>query len=264
MQASTKIGAALMCCFLVSPSVAEDSESYLVRYGIFLPAVDTSVRVDSQSQGTGSDIGLENDLGLEKELNMNRFELFYRFFERHRIQVAQYEFSRTAIRTIDRQFQVGDEIFAINTAVTTRLDTTLTELGYMYSIFKDHQAEASVTLGIHYLDTTFSVSSPAGGGISVSPDFVAPLPLVGVEYRRSFGQKVTTYASAQYFALEYEGISGSLKDYRLAGEYFFTRRFGVGAGYHLFDLDIGLNESSFDGKLQWQYEGFQLYGVFRY
>ena len=258
------IGVALACCCLVSPSFAEDSESYLVRYGVFLPAIDTSVRVDSQNLGRGDNVDLENDLGLKKHLDMSRFELFYRFFERHRIQVAQYDFSRNTSRMIDEELQIGDENFSINTTVTSRLDTTLTELGYMYSFFKDQQAEASVMMGIHYMDTDLRVSSPAGGGISVSPDFGAPLPLIGVEYHRSFGNNFTAYASAQYFGIEYEGLSGSLKDYRLAGEYYFTRRFGVGAGYHFFDMDLGLDESSYDGKFQWKYEGYQLYGVFRY
>ena len=259
-----EIWVALACCCFVSPSVAKDSESYLVRYGVFLPAIDTSVRVDSKSLGKGDKVDLEDDLGLKKDQSMNRFELFYRPFERHRIQVARYDFSRNASRIIDKSFQIGDEVFAINTTVTTRLDTSLTELGYMYSFMKDQQAEASVTIGIHYLDSSFRASSSAGGGISVSPGFGAPLPLIGVEYRRSFGKKITAYASAQFFTLNYEGLSGSLKDYRLAGEYFFTRKFGIGAGYHLFDMDLGLNEPSYDGKFQWQYEGFQLYGVFRY
>ena len=258
------IGIALACCCFVSPTVAEDSESFLVRYGVFLPAIDTSVRVDSQSLGPGNNVDLEDDLGLKKDLNMNRFELFYRFFERHRIQVARYDFSRNASRTIDQSLQIGDQVFNINTTVTSRLDTSLTELGYMYSFLKDHQAEASVTIGIHYMDSNFSASSPAGGGISVSPGFDAPLPLIGVEYKRSFGKKITAYASAQFFAIDYEGLSGSLKDYRLAGEYFFTRRFGIGAGYHLFDMDLGLDETSYDGKFQWQYEGLQVYGVFRF
>lgn len=254
----------LACIFLAGNSIADDSETYLIRYGVFLPAINTSAGVDSKSLGEGDDVDLEDDLGLKKDLNINRFELFYRFFDRHRIQVAQYDFTRNASRTIDRQLQVGDEIFAVNTTVKTRLDTSLTEIGYMYSFLKDQESEASVTIGIHHLDSEFTVSTPAGGGRSVSPDFTAPLPLFGVEYNRTFGKKFTAYASAQYFAIEFEGISGSLKDYRIAGEYYFTRRFGIGGGYHLFDMDLGLNESSYDGSLQWQYDGFQLYGVFRY
>ena len=55
-----EIWIALACCCFVSPSVAKDSESYLVRYGVFLPAIDTSVRVDSKSLGKGDKVDLIN------------------------------------------------------------------------------------------------------------------------------------------------------------------------------------------------------------
>ena len=63
----------------------------------------------------------------------------------------------------------------------------------------------------------------------------------------------------QVFSLSFDEYDGRLTDYRLAALWQPLKWLGVGLGYNLFKVDLDVAKDSFNGSLEWQYDGPQLF-----
>ncbi len=243
-------------------------EKFSITLGVFLPAWDTKLRVDNDSLGEGTDTDLANDLGVERNNSGALIGAEWRFAPRHRIGFTYSRFTFDATRTIDRNLQIGDEIYPAGASVSTYLKIEVIPIAYSYSLLKRDNDELGVTGGLHWSRITFRVQGSVSlGNQDASAEASAkgslPLPLLGLRYDHHFSDRWSAGADTGVFAISYgEGESrfkGRLWSARVYGEYRLLRNVAAGAAIEGFGVRVDASDGEWDGTVRYGYWGPQLY-----
>ena len=243
-------------------------ERFALGLGAFLPAFDTTLRVDNQTVGAGDSVSLEDDLGLTEDESVLWVVGTWRFVDRHRLGISYFSFNRDASAMALRDLQIGDEIYPVGASLQTKFALDITPVFYAYSFMKNKRHELAGSLGFHWVALDFEVSgsaSLAGGDANADASASAdvPLPLFGLRYDYYINQRWKTSVHGEVFALELTDelfhFSGNLYNIRASTDYWLTNNFGVGAAISWFDIDAKVDDTEWKGEIEYRYFGPQIY-----
>lgn len=239
-----------------SVSLAADvgSERGGISLGAFITHRDTEGRLDSKTLGLGTVVNAEKDLGLDSSATIARLDGYYKFNPRHRIDYSVFDLSRDATATIDKIIQFGDEIFPLNSTISTEADLTVYKIAYTYSFLQRNNGYVGVTGGLHVLSTDISLTEINTGQFE-SDGLTAPLPVIGLRGDYRMAPRLMFRSSAELFSLEFNDVDGRLFDVYIGLDYHFHDNFAVGLGYNYVSLDVDVEEDEFKGALDWAYDG---------
>ena len=252
------LAALLAGCFLATSLAAEpDSERSGIALGVFITDRNTTGRVDSATLGLGTTINFENDLGLDGSGTVARLDGYYRFQPRHRIDYAIFDLSRDATATIDEEIQFRDEIFDINSTISSEFDLTIYKAAYTYSLLMRDDGYLGVTGGLFTLSSDVSLTESNTGQFDAE-DLTAPLPVVGLRGNYQLMPRLVLRGSAELFAVEFDDIDGRLVDFHIGLDYYFRDNFALGLAYNAVSINVDADGSDFKGALDWDYDGVLL------
>jgi len=97
-----------------------------------------------------------------------------------------------------------------------------------------------------------------------SSDVTVPLPHLGLSFVYAFSPKLAIRAQVLGFALEINGIKGSLIEIDTDLVYNPWQRFGLGAGFRFFNANVKSTGSSLNGESDFRYLGPVVYGKFTF
>jgi len=109
-------------------------EKFMIRlssYGVNQASTDISVL---SSAGVGTIISFDEDLGGEDSLTLPRFDAYYRFNERHRIDFSNFNIDRVGLKTLDIDIELDGQMYSINETVKSEIKYSLFKLDYAYSL----------------------------------------------------------------------------------------------------------------------------------
>ena len=244
-------------------------ERFLFVGGVFLPALDRSVRVDNTSLGIGDEIDLEDDLGFDDTQTTFYGGGFWRFFPRHRFGVGYFRFKDETTATALRDLTIGDEVYPAGASLTSEFKFEIFPINYSYSFLKREKMELAGTIGLHWYRISFAVAGSASLGTQdadaeITGKANAPLPLLGLNFRYNFTPKWTASIVAQAFALSIGDFDGSLVNLGVRTEYWFFNHLGAGLALNGFRLDVEVDSSDWQGELEYKYFGPQIYITARF
>ena len=253
--------------------VRPGDEKWTFMLGAFLPAFKTKMQVDNEQLGSGDRIDLGNDLGVDQDESGGWIGIEWRFARRHRIGFTYSRFTLGGERVIDRELQIGDEIYPVGARVSSRLRLEIIPITYSYSILKRERDELALTAGLHWSRLTFNVEGSASlaaldAANEASAKANVPLPLFGVRYNYNFGPRWSVGVNAAVFALEFGEetwtFEGRLWSLRLHGEYRFARNWALGAALDGFDVSVDASQDKWKGGFDYGYWGPQIYLTARF
>lgn len=254
---------ALALCPLAA--VAEDAPNLLINpfyvaLGTYIVETDTDVGLNGNS-GQGTKIDWEDTFG-SGDVTRFRFDGQWRFADRHKVRFMWFDTSRENTRTLEEEIVWGDETFPVSARTRAEFAFAVYELAYEYAFLRRENYEIAGSFGLHYteLELELSARAESSGGtletdIKESGDVGAPLPVIGLRGLWALPHNFWIDAQAQYFALEIDDIDGSLTDLRLMVNWQPKTWLGIGIGYNQFTVDVDIEQNSFDGSLDWTYEG---------
>jgi len=245
-------------------------ERFEVILGAFLPAFNTDVRVDGDTED-GNRVDLGKDLGVSQDETGYIAGLTWRFKEKHRIGFTYSNFTMNGRRDIDEEIEIGDTVYPVNATLRTEQKLEIIPITYSYSFINDEKQEFAATAGIHWNRITFTVSGSTAdqsfeGSSKANADL--PLPLFGVSYSRHFNPNWSAGIAASVFSIEFGedqlDAKGSLWNARLFGEYHFAGRYSAGVAVDVFKLSLDMNKPRWQGDYDYGYWGPQLYMTARF
>jgi len=251
---------AVAALFISAPAAAAalaEGDRFSVSLGIFFTDRDTETRLDGTTEN-GTITDLETDLGLRASDSVFRFDSYYRFNDRHRIDFSIFDLSRTSSKQIQRDIQWGDRLFAIDTAIDADFDLSIYKAAYTYSFMQRDKGYLGATFGIYTADTKISLSEQNLGQAEIG-DITAPLPVIGLRGDYKINDKWTFRGSGEFFFVEFDNIDGSLVDLYAGLDYSLTDSMSVGLGFNSVNLNVDASKSSFQGSLDWKYAGGLLF-----
>jgi len=235
------------------------NDKFSVSLGGFLLDTSTEIRVDGEAAGT--EINTERDLGLQ-DSDRFRIDAYWRMTPRQKLRLMYFDTNNTATKTLERDIEVGDEIYEVDLEVRATTETQVTELAYEFDFLQREKYELGVTAGIHNLSFKFGIAAVGNGqGVSRESESSAngPLPVFGLRGVYRFTPKFYGEAAVQYFALAFDPYDGSVTDFTISGAWQFSQHWAVGAGWNSFTTKVDVDGEDFDGSLRWRYGGARIF-----
>jgi hypothetical protein len=243
-------------------------EKFCVNTGVFLTAVDSSVRFGS---GLGVDIDVEKALDLNSTNTVFRADALWRFTQnrRHRIDFTWFSFRRDGNRQIIEDIIIEDDdgntiTIPSGTSVEAFFDLDIYELAYSYSFFQDDRIDLAAGIGIYVMPIDFGIKVSGLLDEDEEENFTAPLPVFSLRMDVALNPRWFIRTGAQVFYVEIDNFNGSIMEFRTALEYNPWKHVGIGLGFDT--LGIRLESENEDwpgidlkGKVEFNYAGLQLY-----
>lgn len=251
--------AATLVLYLPAASAQEEEfNKFSVSLGVFLTDRQSKSAVKGTTGDDGTIVDLESDLGLKRSDSVFRIDGYYRFNEKHRIDASWFDLSRSKTRVIDEEIEWGDTVYPINTTIASKFDLAIYKLAYTWSFMRRDKGYLGLTGGLYIASFGAALNATAIGSLE-SDSLTAPLPVFGLRGQYDFTDKVSFRASGEIFAIEYDIYDGSLFDFYAGIDYQLSEHVAIGVGINSVQLDIGIKKPSFDGNLDWRYDGGLLF-----
>lgn len=252
-------------------------DRFQIDAGYFHSRPGTTLSFES---GPGSEVDFEQDLRLPDVDDTFWVEGTWRVAPRHQVKLGYTSVSRTGEgTTLQRSFTWGGETYTagLNANATTGMKI----LGgyYRFALVRKERFEIGPSVGIGYLWLTATIKATGTVNLPTLPG----LPSVPVNRSLERTGKVSSitgavggYVSAwpakrlivladfQYIAVDLDGGEAAVSDWRLAANYYFTPKFGLGFQYKYnhFRQDKGALDAELSGEIG--SEGPQAYVTFRF
>jgi hypothetical protein len=246
-----------------SPNLLDDT--FMASLGVFILDSKTTVRLDGPSGEVGTNFDWEEGFG-GSDGSRFRIDGAWRFADRHKVRAMWFNFSRERSAVFDREVEWGDATFPIGATIDGKLEFDIYELAYEYAFLRRENLELSGSFGLHLakFGAGMSAEVDTGGGsgtveIGDEGDLNAPLPVFGGRAIWRISGDFWLDAMVQFFALEYENVDGRLIDSRIGVLWQPKDWGGIGIGYNRFDIDVDVARSRYHGKLEWVYDGPQIF-----
>jgi hypothetical protein len=73
------------------------------------------------------------------------------------------------------------------------------------------------------------------------------------------GSANTSDQDSEVFGISYQGINGNWSDLRAGATWMFSHHFGLGVGYDRLATHVDVSKGSFNGRLNFGYQGLLMY-----
>jgi hypothetical protein len=214
------------------------------------------------SAGVGTIISFDEDLGGEDSATLPRFDAYYRFNERHRIDFSSFAIDRNGRKTLTANLSIGDENYLVNQTVVSVIKYKLLRLDYAYSFYHSPSVELSLTAGLNITEYDFNYSLEDGSNASTH-GATAPLPMFGLRMSYAINSNWSIHYISESFFIEIgDDLKGTLLNYEFDLEYKFDNRLAIGAGFARSSTDLEAKDSDWTGSITDSYRGMLLYAAY--
>ncbi len=240
------------------------NETFSFRLGGAYLSGSASVGADLKGGTSSPDISLD-DLGVDADKWSPYFNARWRFADSFSAKFEYFGWQEdgSGIATADIEFEDITIPAGLRAHGDFDVDVYAVSLGWAF--LKDPRYEMGVGLGLHIADLNTSIegagfignvpTQSARGSTSVT----APLPNISLYGSYALTPKIALEATVGYFSLSYDKYDGELLVAAAALEYRFNERFGVGAGYSLFDIDLTVDNDRTTDRYNFDLHGPVIY-----
>jgi hypothetical protein len=255
-----KLIAGIALAAALTPVAAQDApvnpaltDRFWFAAGVFFPKTTTEVRIDSTALGVGAGIELEDSLGMESRKSVPALAFRWRFAERFRLEAEYFSLNRSGERVINRDFQIGDQVFTANSNVQSSFDFYDLRVSAGYSFFKRTDKELGVGIGLHMAGYDVSFTSNATG--ATQEDVLAPLPVLSFYGQFALTERWAVGGRLDRFSLSYENYDGKLTSLGLDITYQPFRHVGFGLSYRTLFVSLEAEKNSRVLSFEQSFEG---------
>jgi len=236
-------------------------DKFSLDVGTFLVTTNTKVRVDGSSGMLGTSFNVEDTLGLTSQYSF-RVDGYWRFAKRHKVRAEYFSTNRSSTKTLDRDINFGDETYPVNSQLTGWLDEKIYGLAYEYAFAKGEHYEVCGVLGLGDLSFDLKVAGYANNLMvqkEASGSANAPVPAIGFDWTWQMAGSHFLEVGGQYFQYSISGYNGNIQNYTV--HYIFQpwKNVGLGFGWNTFITAVNVESTHFNGRLQYQYGGLQVF-----
>ena len=249
------------------------NDRFVVSLGGFVVSSKINGSLSGTANTSGENTDFDKRFGTDADQTRLRAEVLWRITPRQHLRFSYFNNAVQGTRAIDQDLAWGDYTFRAGGQVTAEVKFRVYELNYEFAFLRRQNYEIVAVAGMHLDDLTLKLSGNASltvdtpmGPVEQAATFTtksssvpAPLPVVGFRADWAISPHVYLDASAQVFAVGYQGIDGNWSDLRAGATWMFSDHFGIGLGYDRFVTHVDLSKLSFNGRLNFGYQGLLLY-----
>ncbi|QSP94777.1 outer membrane beta-barrel protein [Marinobacter salinisoli] len=221
----------------------------------------TSLTANGVQTGLGTTIDFERDLDGDTKLTTPFFDAFYRFNDRHRIELGAFQLDRKGNQSITREITFRNRTFTASAEVTSRIENTFYKVAYAYSFYHLDKVELAISAGFNVLDYEAELRG-SGERFAETASTTAPMPIFGFRMDYSVTPRLTTRVRTDSFYFDFQDeIRGSLLELQIGAEYRLLDNLAIGGSLSRLAIDVEVNDDDLNGTVKDLYRGFRLYGA---
>jgi hypothetical protein len=229
------------------------NDRYYFGLGVFFPKTTTQAQLTSNTTGVGALIDLESSFDMDRSKTVPSFFGRWRINHRWRLEAEYFEMNRSSERVIDRQIAFGDQVFAVNTQVSTKFNFSDLRVSAGYSFFRRTDKEVGIGLGLHMASYDVRLSTPTGGGDG--EDVLAPLPVLSAYGQFALTERWALGTRLDRFSLKYDKFDGGLTALGIDLLYQPFRNVGFGLSYRSLFIRAEIEGERATAKFRQSFEG---------
>jgi hypothetical protein len=237
-------------------------ESFNLSIGGFLLSnITTKVSLSSSLGGAGTNVDFQQDLKQSSDAQVFRADAEWYFFANHKIEASWFNISQSSTHVLDTTINWGDQVFPVAATIRSHFKTQIYKLNYGYVLSRGETNEFDVLIGFHVSRYEAGLGLAVGGpGTSQNSSVTAPLPVIGLEWKARYTDRLSSKVSVEYFGISLEEgkYSGHLTDFLAVVEYRLTQNWGLSAGFNRFDLTAKLKTDKLQMRVKHDYNGLIL------
>jgi hypothetical protein len=263
-----------MCVTGIAKAQAEQGDIPLIdhfeiKLGGYFTSLDTNLRLDLNSEETGTLINFEDDLDLDKRQTIYRLSAAMLFKKRHQVRLGYYQLDRSSSSRIEEEIDWGDETFPVNADVDAFFNLYFIEISYTYWALAREKTALGVALGLVSVGVESGIvlvgEREHGIGIDTDLKTDVPVPLIGVQVRHAIIPKLILMGKGDFIYVNSLGdYSGSVLFIGGGLEYRAFKYMGFGLTYDYGHLDVEARSNLFTGEIDYTMQGLQGYLRFNF
>ncbi len=249
---------------------APQSDKFKLSIGSFaLSRYDSSISVTDPDVGAGVSIDPQDIFGVDIESSVLRIDGYYRFSPNHALTYSWYNIDSAGGKTLDRIVEWVDEdgnaiVIPLGAQVTSRLETDILKVGYLWSFHHSDKVELGIGAGLHITRLAISLDATASPPITVPSsinqvDTTLPLPVVSFLLSYKITPKLHWFLKTDAFALKFDNWSGHYRDSTLGLEYRAWKHVALGAGWNSNSLELDEDDPTYKLKFNNSITGGLIY-----
>ena len=265
---------ALLCGLLMSAATFGQDQSpsrevlhakYFLSIGLFAPDRKVRLGLDASVDATipQPDPYLDFSETFDFKSRDETFsaEFGWNFGERWQFRGQYFRIDADQEVTLNEDIQWGDYVFVEGTSATGGTDMQITRLFFGRKFWEADNFEAGLGLGGHILDLSgfiygeASVDGELVGFVQERASVSQPLPNIGGWFWRAYGDRWLLKARLDWLSADIGKYDGQIINASLGFVYTASEHFGVGLSYNLFELDVGVNDSDWQGRIRSRFQG---------
>ena len=271
------IGLAVLLLSVATPAAAQRGyEPLFDKFNLRLEgswiASSTSMRLDSELLGRGTELDFEDDLDLDGSSTIPSLAFDWQIAKRHKLGVRWQDLGRDSTSQALEEINWGDEVIPVNANITLSFDITQYFVDYAYFPWVKENWAAGFGLGVRVMEMSATLAweeEDLEG--STEAQGTGPLPYLYFEYRRLFSDDWRFVAGLGWLSVKVEDIEGSQYVGRVGIEYLAGEHWGFGAAFNVATIDVdwkGLEtesgESLYTGAIELDVNDVSLFARFRF
>ena len=262
----------LLCALLISAIAHGQDESqsgglldatYFVSVGLFAPDRKIRLGLDASIELTGPDpyVDFSETLDLKSRDETFSAEFGWNFGERWQFRGQYFRIEDKQRVALTEDVEWGDYVFNEGTSVAAGTDMQITRLFFGRKFWGSGNYEAGLGLGGHILDLSGYINGEASvddelvGFVQERASVSQPLPNIGGWFRRVYAERWIFRARLDWLAADIGKYNGHIFNGSLGVAYTMNTHFGIGLSYNLFEIDLGIDDSDWQGRVRSRFEG---------
>jgi hypothetical protein len=256
-----------------SPTERLLNDRFVISVGGFVLTSSINGSLLGTANTSEQSIDFDKQFGTDADQTRWRGEVLWRITPTQHVRFSYFDSDVALTRSIDKDLPWGDYTFKASAQVAAETKFRVYELTYEFAFLRRPTYEIVAIAGIHLDDLTLKLSGNASltvetptGAVeeaavytATSHSIPAPLPVFGVRGDWAVSPHVYLDASGKIFSLSYQGIDGNWSELRAGATWMFSEHFGIGVGYDRFAVHVNVAKASFNGRLNWGYQGLLIY-----
>ena len=232
--------------------------------GIFYPDRKVDLRVNGSLGRINRAIDFDESLRLKRNDKTFSGQVSWRFHDRWSV-IGQYFRSSDGHRAVlDEDIEWGDVVFNSGSfaAIGSSFSLSRIFVGRRFKPGKRH--DIGVGAGVHWLHLGAFVEGeiringiPVAARRSVSEE--APLPNIGIWYDYSISPRWAFRSRFDLLSANVGDYDGVLINAAFGVNYQAFEHVGIGLNYNYFELDVKIDKSGWQGKIETIYDGAYVY-----
>lgn len=245
-------------------------DRFVLDLGVFIVNSNIDGSLSGSANPDNQHLDFDKAFGTNADQTRVRADFLWRITARQAVRFSYFNDNVTRTRGLAQDIPWGDHTFLVGAQATAQTKFSIYQGTYEFAFLNNRDYKVALSAGLHVDDLTIklsgnaSVTMPDGtvqsaGYSTKSNSLTAPLPVVGLGGEWAATPHLYVNASAQFFGYRYQGIDGNWSLLWAGATWMFNHHFGVGLAYDRFQTNLDLSKASFNGRLNFGYQGAVLF-----